>query len=164
MASNSAGSYGGGGTRYGTLNNCTVVGNSAPKGGGVLDSDFYNSIIYYNTASSETNYGGSGVRNYSCIVPPPTNGFGNITVPPGFVNVAGDLHLQPDSPCINAGNNLYVTSSNDLDGGLRIYGGTVDMVAYEFRRPSQYSLTPGLNATDCPPTAWPTTPILTAMA
>jgi hypothetical protein len=46
-----------------------------------------------------------------------------------------DLRLQSNSPCINAGNNAYVTTTNDLDGNLRIVGGTVDMGAYEFQDP-----------------------------
>jgi hypothetical protein len=67
---------------------------------------------------------------------PPT-GIGNITNAPLFLDTNGwaDLRLQPDSPCINAGNNAYVTGTNDLDGNPRIMGGTVDMGAYEFQSP-----------------------------
>jgi hypothetical protein len=41
--------------------------------------------------------------------------------------------LQTNSPCINAGNNSYAAGSKDLDGRPRIFGGTVDMGAYEFQ-------------------------------
>ena len=56
---------------------------------------------------------------------------------PLFVDLAsGDFHLQTNSPCINAGNNAYVSVTNDLDGNPRISGGTVDMGAYEFQNPA----------------------------
>jgi len=65
---------------------------------------------------------------YCCV--PVAVGQGNITNAPLFVKVgAGNLHLQSNSPCINAGNNAYVTTTTDLDGRLRIVGGTVDMGA-----------------------------------
>jgi len=46
----------------------------------------------------------------------------------------GDLHLLPDSPCINAGDPNYVPGPNetDIDGELRVMLGRVDMGADEF--------------------------------
>ncbi len=44
-----------------------------------------------------------------------------------------DLRLQATSPCINAGNNAYVTNSTDLVGRPRIVDSTVDLGAYEFQ-------------------------------
>jgi hypothetical protein len=43
----------------------------------------------------------------------------------------GNLRLQFGSPSINAGEDTYVSVLIDLDGELRISGGTVDMGAYE---------------------------------
>jgi hypothetical protein len=125
--------YGGGGAYQSTLYNCTVTGNSAKSGGagGVAHATLYNSIIYYNTALSFENYDASSILNYCNTTPTPTNGIGNA---PLFANYAGgNLHLQSNSPCINAGNNAYVAASKDFDGNPRVVRGTVDIGAYEFQ-------------------------------
>ncbi len=90
-----------------------------------------NCIVYYNTWF---NYDADSTLNYCCTTPLPTTGVGNITNAPLFVDSGnGNLRLQSNSPCINAGNNAYVVGSTDLDGRPRIVGGTVDMGAYEFQ-------------------------------
>src|SRR6185436_14750571 len=94
-----------------------------------------NCIAYFNTAADGANYDSYGISilNYSCTTPQPTNGgFGNITNAPLFVNQAsGNLRLQSNSPCINAGLNAPAPAGSDLDGNPRIVGYTVDMGAYE---------------------------------
>jgi hypothetical protein len=121
------------------LNNCTIVGNLATSGGGGADYDTLNNcIVYFNMAPQGANYDRSSTLNYSCTTPLPTNGVGNITSAPLFVDTNGwaNSRLQSSSPCINAGNNAYAPAGTDLDGSPRIAGGTVDIGAYEFQSPA----------------------------
>jgi hypothetical protein len=135
MLTGNSGTFGGG--AYGSkLCNCTVAGNSAfYAGGGVDNSSLTNCIVYYNTGPGG-NYVTSGY--YCCTTPLPSSGTGNFTNAPLFVDTNGwsNLRLQSNSPCINAGNNAYVTNTTDLDGNPRIVGGTVDVGAYECQSPA----------------------------
>ncbi len=126
--------YSGGGANESTLYNCTLTCNSSKnRGAGVMGSTLYNCIVYYNTATNEPNYDDISSFYYSCTTPLP-EGEGNISTEPLFVNLTnGNLRLQSNSPCINAGNNDYVSLGVDLDGNPRISDGTVDMGAYEFQ-------------------------------
>ena len=66
------------------------------------------------------------------------DGGGNIDLDPQFWNMLEDnLRLLPDSPAIDAGNNAHLPPGviTDLDGQPRIFGGTVDMGAYESQAP-----------------------------
>ncbi len=91
-------------------------------------------MLYYNTASSGANYSG-GTLTYCCASPLAT-GTGNFTNAPLFVDFAGgNLRLQSNSPCINAGNNLSISGNADLDGRPRLVDGTVDIGAFEFQGP-----------------------------
>ena len=144
---------GGGGVLGGTLYHCTLSGNwttgyQVPTptgnqdypgvGGGADQGTLYNCIVYSNTATYGANYYSNGSNlNNCCTTPMPTSGVGNITNEPLFVDTNGwsNLHLQSNSPCINAGNNAYVPTSTDLDGNSRIFSGTVDMGAYEYQGP-----------------------------
>jgi PKD repeat protein len=141
----------GGGASSATLINCTLTGNSASGynyypglgGGGASACQLNNCIVFFNTAPGlqGPNYDSYCTLNYCCTTPQP-NGFGNIADAPLFVDLAGgSLRLQSNSPCINAGNNSYLTNSYftnslDLDGNPRVSGGTVDIGAYEFQNPS----------------------------
>jgi hypothetical protein len=133
VASNTAAVSGGGATAS-TLYNCTVIGNRANRyGGGVYSSAATNCIVYLNTAVPPYDNHGLAQLDHSCTTPMPTNGVGNTTNEPLFVNYAGgDLRLLGVSPCIDAGDNSAVTTSVDLAGYPRITRGTVDIGAYEF--------------------------------
>jgi len=126
----------GGGTHGGTLYNCTLSENMAfDNGGGVYDGTLKNCIVWgnirYNGATG--NYGGTCSFAHSCTTPMPSGGVGNTNANPMFVNATlGDFRLQPESPCINTGNNAYAVGDLDLDSNPRIQGGTVDMGAYEW--------------------------------
>jgi len=123
----------GGGAWDGVLNNCTVTGNSAAYGGGSSYAALNNCILYYNTAPTGPNYY-NGTLNQCCTMPLPDTGAGNITAEPLFVDrLNGNLRLQATSPCINAGDNAFVSSATDLDGQPRLVGGTVDLGAFEFQ-------------------------------
>ena len=123
------------------LRNCTVTGNFTGGWAGAVDvSISENCIIYFNN----TNSAGSpqdwslGTLNYCCTTSPDVArmGNGNFTNDPLFIDWKnGNLNLQSNSPCINAGLNGYVSTPTDLDGNPRIAGGTVDVGSYEFQTP-----------------------------
>jgi hypothetical protein len=131
----------GGGADWSWLTNCTLTGNAASAdGGGMHEGTLNNCIVYFNSAQRGPNYnypeGYWAVANYSCTMPMNTNGLGNITNAPLFLDYAGgNLRLQSNSPCINAGNNAYAVGDTDLDGNPRMVSGTVDIGAYEFQGP-----------------------------
>jgi hypothetical protein len=134
ILANGAQSYGGGAVEASTVNNSTLVANTSESWAAGADSSTLNNCIeFYNTdggPDSSTTY------NYCCSDQDPT-GAGNITNDPAFIDWQNnDFRLTPNSPCINSGDNLYVTTTIDFDGNPRITGGTVDMGAYEYQTPS----------------------------
>lgn len=172
----------GGGALFSMLYNCTVTGNSARVGGGgAAGNTLYNCIVYYNTAPNGANYftgfvpewgyGASTLLHYSCTTPLPTNGVGNITGPPLFMDMAaGDFRLWESSPCIDAGTNLvgaivpiwvhvqelramsYPYEPTDILGNTRFIDGNADgtvawdIGAYEFNsfKPPKFTGAPKL--------------------
>ncbi|MDZ8118942.1 right-handed parallel beta-helix repeat-containing protein [Pontiella agarivorans] len=131
----------GGGTYSTTLYNCTVAENGAENGGGVYGSSVYNSIVWSNVAFNAENkadLASASARNSCSPDLTPSTYYGNITNAPLFVAMApdilirgGDYYLSNLSPCINAGENSYVSTDIDYNGLYRIRYGTVDMGACE---------------------------------
>jgi parallel beta-helix repeat protein len=127
-----------------TMTNCTFSGNSANYGGGMINSfagtspTIANCILWGNTATygSQIRNNASGTTTVSFSdVQGGWPGQGNINADPLFVNAAaGDLHLLPDSPCINAGDPAFVAGPDetDIDGEPRVMLNRVDMGADEF--------------------------------
>jgi len=133
-----AGYQGGGGAYKGALTNCTLTANSAYRGfgGGAYEATLVNCIIYFNAAGLGDSNCSSCDLNYCCTTPLPFDGTGNFTNEPSFVDygyIGGNLRLQSNSACINAGLNAAAPGTTDLDGRPRIIGGTVDIGAYEYQ-------------------------------
>ena len=148
------------------LTNCSLVNNACGwNGGGIYNYHasgtsyimLENSIIWGNSAANNYHqigsFTGSQVDMYSCCysnAAGDNGGVGVITADgncttadplfavPGSPGPAGggDFHLTAGSPCIDTGENNYVTWSKDLDGTARIKdgggGSIVDMGVYEF--------------------------------
>jgi parallel beta-helix repeat protein len=78
---------------------------------------------------------------YSCIEDGDSCGQNsNICAAPCFVDAANDdYHLQPDSPCIDAGDqNGSYEGQTDIDGDIRVFGGNVDIGADETTYPDAH--------------------------
>jgi parallel beta-helix repeat protein len=129
-----------------TIINCTIAGNSASQGGGIYAENptptITNNIIANNTATSGRGiYCASGtliidhndVHNDDLVNCTSTNGS---TANPLFVNEAGgDYHIQPTSPCIDAGDNGAVPADTaDLDGD----GNTAEPMPYDFEKDPRF--------------------------
>ncbi|MDP2898533.1 MAG: right-handed parallel beta-helix repeat-containing protein [bacterium] len=158
IASNRADSMGGGlDSCLGSIQNNLIVGNYARWGGGLYDCNgsIQSNTIAHNSAEDSAGglrYCAGGIRNciiwgntgeqldlsstpsFSCVEGWTGGGRGNINDNPLFGDpVAGDYHLQADSPCIDAGANYYwfAWPQRDFDGNCRLAGGRMDMGCYE---------------------------------
>jgi hypothetical protein len=135
---NTAANWGGGIYTDGAtpiLNYCTVSSNQAAVfGGGVASTNvggtsLTNCIVYDNSAPDSPNFTNSYLA-YSCTLPLPTSGTGNITNAPLFRDAANyDFRLALGSPCIDVGLNLGAGVTNDLAGNPRTLDGDGDEVA-----------------------------------
>jgi hypothetical protein len=105
------------------LTNCILWGNRDPSGAGL--SAQIDDQIYLDSSSV----------SFSCVQgwDPGIGGLGNLREDPRFADAsAGDLHLRPDSPCVDAGtDDIPAELSVDLDGRPRLCETRVDIGAYE---------------------------------
>jgi hypothetical protein len=119
------------------LNNSIVNNSSSEKGGGLDDccGTIVNCIIWGNAGEGGEQIYDSNPPSYCCIQDWRGGGIGNLTEDPLFAAPAsGDYHLQPGSPCIDAGANYHWISwpQRDLDGNCRLVGERVDIGCYEY--------------------------------
>jgi hypothetical protein len=119
---------GGGGALYqcSNIRNNTIYGNSAFFGnGGLYECDAVaNCIIWENTGPVPDQVRDCSMPAYCCVQEWAEGGTGNISLDPRFVDPEnGDFHLQPASPCIDAGS--YVEGLDaDFEGDPRGYDAT----------------------------------------
>jgi hypothetical protein len=100
---------------------------------GVTGGVHNNCIIYYNGGNVDA-WSDTWILLDHCCSSNPNLGSKTVTNQPLFVNAgSGDLRLQSNSPCINAGYNEIATGMTDLAGNPRIAGGTVDIGCYELQ-------------------------------
>jgi parallel beta-helix repeat protein len=134
-------SIGGSSSGNGYANNCTFRNNT-----------FYNNTVGINLSKTMTNYIhnniiydkdtllygtiGSNVLKNNLWYSPNRNNPKNLApfADPRFVNASAyNFRLLSDSPAINSGINESIDETEvDLDGNPRIFGGTVDLGAYEY--------------------------------
>jgi parallel beta-helix repeat protein len=162
FSSNSAYHAGGGmsnNSSNSTVTNCTFIGNEADYGGGMYNrnnsSPTVTNCILWDDTSDEIvdDEGSSSTVSYSDVMGGYA-GTGNIDADPCFVDANNpdpnlwNLQLQPDSPCIDAGDTtavpagIFTDAGGNLRGvddparadtGISFLGVTVDMGAYEFQ-------------------------------
>ena len=132
-----------------TITNSTITGNGAPGSGGGIWCSYStptvaNTIIAFNSSGVFAEYSGTPTLRSSCVfgnaaynfsgLADPTGANGNISADPRLASaVYGDVHIQPDSPCRDAGDDAFVTQAGslDMDGQMRTLGNHVDMGADE---------------------------------
>jgi parallel beta-helix repeat protein len=142
-----------------TLINCAFIGNQASWGGGIasdggsptlINCTFTGNTAWFEEGGGIANYGG-GLTLSNCILWSDSGGeiYNSGDAAVSYSDIAGgfpgegnidadplldaDCHLQPGSPCIDAGNSADVPDEVriDLDGKPRIRGASVDVGAYE---------------------------------
>ena len=155
-----------------SLTNLTISGNTANSGGGIYHTaagvlTVGNTIVSANTATTGPDVVGAintdnGYNLFGAALSGTTFGTGNVfTDTPGLgalANYGGPtqtMALLGGSPAINAGNNALIPGgvTTDQRGFARIYGGTVDIGAFEVNGVTVTNLTDVVNGTTTSVTA-----------
>lgn len=136
------------------ISNNTITGNSASTGGGLYlasnsSGQVSNNIIAFNASGIQKEAGSGNALRSNCVYGNRrgdytgiTKGATDIAADPLLASLAyGNLHIQPGSPCRNAGDNTKVEAgTTDMDGQTRMQG-AVDIGADESDGAS-WSVTP----------------------
>ena len=126
------------------ITNNTIVANSSNEGNGVVslfDADpiIANNIIYRNSAGFSGSHS-SPILHNNCVYENLSynysgfmKGTSDISVDPKIVSLSfSNLHIQPNSPCRDAGyDGVIQPGCIDMDGQVRILGAHVDIGADE---------------------------------
>jgi hypothetical protein len=127
--------------------NNSIIGNEAVDGGGAhlyeSSPTIANTIVAFNSSGIHANHGDPTLR-HNCVygnaaynydnIEDPTGIDGNISADPLLADLQyGNVHIQPDSPCVDAGHNADAIGEFDFDGEPRIQptDGTADIGADE---------------------------------
>lgn len=125
------------------LYNNTIAGNTGSSVRCGTKSTLINNIIAFNEQGVDSVFGpptmlrnclyGNELYDYNGTGDPLGPGSTNLLQDPGLADLArGNVHLQPDSPCVDAGGTTVPQAGLlDLDGASRIIGAAMDIGADE---------------------------------
>ena len=126
---------------FGTMVHCTVVSNTAMEGGGgvrAFNFTAWNSIVYYNPASSNENVYADGSTFSNCCTTTNLGGSNFMSAPTFVSRATQDYHLVVGSSCVDSGATNPAVNI-DYDGNPRPVAGMTsglaryDVGAFEFQ-------------------------------
>ncbi len=133
---------------FDVINN-TIAYNIASSNGGAMNfsssavAAITNTIVAFNSSGINGNGSDTVTLQYNCIygndeydfsgLADPIGANGNFSSDPHLADpIYGNVHVQPGSPCIDAGDDSVVLHDGvDIDGQPRVYGARVDIGADE---------------------------------
>ncbi len=123
----------------GGIESCTISDNTGTGGGGGIYGDgggagyVENSIVFFNTGGTSSNYSGMPAKYWTNNCTAPSVGAACVASDPLFADrTYGNYHLRWGSPCLDSGiTEDWMADGKDLDNDLRIWNNEVDIGAYE---------------------------------